>query len=98
MNIGKMELRQLTNLLTKSNSELLYSTFLSGDGNFHLQLMLRCKDLFWDPSLFGDSAFFTPIGATTNYINSAGKIKPAIKVHLQFNQKKNGNTDSQQPP
>lgn len=47
-------------------------------------MMLRCKDLLWDPSLFGDSGFFTPISATHNYIQTASKFRPPIKVFLSI--------------
>jgi hypothetical protein len=65
-----------------SNRDLLFAVFLSGDGNFHLQSKLRCKDLKVDPALFGDSAFFTPTLRTQNYIEAAKKWITTDKVSV----------------
>lgn len=56
-----------------SLSDLLYGTFLSGDGNFHAQLMLRCKGLKEDPSYFGDAGLWAPYLTYHNYWKSAQK-------------------------
>jgi hypothetical protein len=67
-----------------SDRDLLFVVFLSGDGNFHLQSKLRCKDLKVDPALFGDSAFFTPILTTQNYIEAAKKSITTDKVSFHI--------------
>jgi hypothetical protein len=52
--------------------DFLYATFLSGDGNFHLQLFANKSDLFKDPSVFGDHGAWTPYLVSKKYIKAAG--------------------------
>jgi hypothetical protein len=60
--------------------DLLFATFYSGDGNFHLQSKLRSKSLTSDPSVFGDAGFFSPFSVFQNYVRIAQSFKPVKKV------------------
>ena len=60
--------------------DLLYAVFLSGDGNFHLQSMARCKDLKSDPSLFGDSGAWVPYGTYHSYKKAAENGQSKFEV------------------
>jgi hypothetical protein len=60
-----------SSLLTSLGSDLLFATFLSGDGNFHLQLMQKCKSLLEEPSLFGDLGAWVPYEVYDNYVKAA---------------------------
>jgi hypothetical protein len=69
------------NISTKlTSSNLLHGLFLSGDGNFHMQSKIHCKDVYSDPSLFGDSALFAPHALLQNYIEAAKEFRPTAKV------------------
>jgi hypothetical protein len=58
---------QTTCNLLNGTSDLLFAVFLSGDGNFHLQLMGRTKSLQDDPSVFGDAGVFSHFKTYHNY-------------------------------
>ena len=56
---------------TPQQRDLLFAVFLSGDGNFHLQLLLRAKGLAEDPSLFSDAGVWVPCETYENYVRAA---------------------------
>jgi hypothetical protein len=60
--------------------DLLFAVFLSGDGNFHMQLMSRSKPLFQDPSYFGDAGVFAEYSRYHNYWNEVNKSCTTAKV------------------
>jgi hypothetical protein len=62
------------------NRDLLYTCFLSGDGNFHMQSRLQVKDQDKDPSFFGDAGFFVPVKLYHEYFNEADKLQHHQKV------------------
>jgi hypothetical protein len=60
--------------------DLIYSVFLSADGNFHQQLRLGVKDQGEDPSYFGDAGFFVPTKLYQDYMQVAESLKSDDKV------------------
>ena len=58
-------------LTTASQRELLYTTFISSDGNFYLQLWQHKTTLASDPSLWGDNGFWANQSIFETYISNA---------------------------
>ena len=61
-------------ILITLHRDLLFSTFLMGDGNFHLQLRTLCKSIQEDPSLYGDTGFWAMQQLYTEYTEAANKL------------------------
>jgi hypothetical protein len=61
----------LWKILIPSNSDILYSTFISGDGNFHMQLQESKPTLERDPSYFGDTGFWAVQAVFDGYLKNS---------------------------
>jgi hypothetical protein len=80
MNTSRLLKSDTTSSTKLDPRDLLHALFLSGDGNFHMQSKIHCKDIYADPSLFGNSAMFAPYALLQNYIEDAKKFRPKPKV------------------